>query len=141
MTTASPAKLYALLVGAVLVIAGIVGFAYSSSFGSPGEVDAVFGILDVNAWHNIVHIATGLLGLALFRTAAREYALGIGAVYLVVTIWGFIVGDGGSILGFIPVNTEDNVLHLLLGLAGIAAGLATSPQTTAATPGGAAPAH
>ena len=123
------------------MIAGIVGFAYSSSFGSPGEVDAVFGILDANAWHNIVHIATGLLGLALFRTAAREYALGLGAVYLVVTIWGFIVGDGESILGFIPVNTEDNVLHLLLGLAGIGAGLATRPEPTAATPGGAAPAH
>jgi hypothetical protein len=141
MSTVSPAKLYALVVGGVLVIAGIVGFAYSSSFGSPGEVDTVFGILDVNAWHNIVHIATGLLGLALFRTAAREYALGLGAVYLVVTIWGFIVGDGESILGFIPVNTEDNVLHLLLGLAGIGAGLATRPEPTAATPGGAAPAH
>jgi hypothetical protein len=32
MTTASPAQLYATLVGAALVIAGIVGFLYDSSF-------------------------------------------------------------------------------------------------------------
>jgi hypothetical protein len=136
----TPAQLYALVFGVVLLIAGIIGFAYSASFGSPGEVDSVFGILDVNAWHNIVHIATGALGLLLFRRAAREYALGLGAVYVVVAIWGFIIGDGESILGFIPINTEDNVLHLVIGLAGLAAGLATQ-RAVAAAPGGPAAAH
>jgi hypothetical protein len=137
----SPAQLYALVFGAVLLIAGIIGFAYSASFGSPGEVDAVFGILEVNAWHNIVHIATGALGLLLFRTAAREYALGLGAVYVIVAIWGFIIGDGESILGFIPINTEDNVLHLVIGLAGLGAGLATRPAVAAPPRGGPAAAH
>jgi uncharacterized protein DUF4383 len=136
MTTQTPARLYALVVGAVLLIAGVVGFAYSASFGSPGEVDSVFGILDVNAWHNIVHIATGALGLLLYRTAAREYALGLGAVYVVVAIWGFIIGSGESILGFIPVNTEDNILHAALGIAGIAAGLATQTAVARPAPGG-----
>jgi Domain of unknown function (DUF4383) len=125
MTTTTPAKLYALLVGATLVVAGLIGFAYSTSFGSPGDVDAVLGILDVNAWHNLVHIATGALGLLAFRSAARQYALGLGVVYVAVAVWGFIIGAGASILGIIPVNSEDNVLHLLLGLTGIAAGLAT----------------
>jgi hypothetical protein len=137
----SPAQLYALVVGAVLLLAGIVGFAYSASFGSPGEVDSVFGILDVNAWHNIVHIATGALGLLLFRTFAREYALGLGAVYIVVAIWGFVIGDGESILGFIPINTEDNVLHLVIGLAGLGAGLATQRAVAAPRRGGPAAAH
>jgi Domain of unknown function (DUF4383) len=82
----------------------------------------------VNGWHNVVHIATGALGLAAFAGgayAARTYALGLGAVYVVVAIWGFMVGDGDQILGFLPVNTEDTVLHLLIGLAGLAAGAAT----------------
>ena len=35
-------------------------------------------------------------------------------VYLVVTLLGFIAGDGEEILNMIPVNTEDNFLHLLL---------------------------
>jgi len=125
MANSTPAKLYATLVGGVLVIAGIIGFFYSSDFGGPGDVDAVLGILDVNGWHNVVHILTGGLGLLVAGYAAREYALGLGAVYIVVAIWGFIVGDGDSILGFIPVNTEDNVLHALLGVLGIGAGLAT----------------
>jgi hypothetical protein len=30
----------------------------------------VFGILSVNGWHNVVHIATGLLGLAAFAAGA-----------------------------------------------------------------------
>jgi hypothetical protein len=42
-----------------------------------------------------------------------------------VTLLGFIAGDGEEILNLIPVNTEDNFLHLLIGIAGIGAGLAT----------------
>jgi uncharacterized protein (UPF0333 family) len=128
MNNANPARLYALVFGLVLVAAGILGFFYSSDFGDPGEVDAVLGILDVNGWHNVVHIATGALGLLAFAAgvyAARAYALGLGAVYIVVAIWGFVVGDGDAILSIIPVNTEDNVLHLLIGIAGLAAGAAS----------------
>ena len=131
MNGKTPAQLYALLVGATLVVAGIIGFFYSSDFGSPGETDDVFGILTVNGWHNVVHLVTGALGLLALGYAARAYAGGLGVVYLVVAIWGFIIGDGDSILGFIPVNTEDNVLHLLLGLAGLAAYAATKPEPAA----------
>jgi hypothetical protein len=46
-------------------------------------------------------------------------------VYVVVAIWGFIIGDGDAILSIIPVNTEDNILRLLIGIAGLAAGAAT----------------
>lgn len=145
--TTTPASLYAGLVGGVLVIAGILGFFYSASFGSPGEVDAVLGILDVNAWHNIVHILTGAVGVLAFMSgphASRLYALIFGAVYIVVAIWGLIIGGGESILGFIPVNDEDNVLHVILGVLGIGAGL-VSPEDEPRSvppepgPGGAAP--
>jgi Domain of unknown function (DUF4383) len=125
MEGATPARLYATLVGGTLVVAGIIGFFYSASFGSPGEVDDVFGILAVNAWHNIVHILTGAIGLLVAGYAAREYALGLGVVYLVVAAWGFIIGSGDAILTIVPVNTEDNILHLILGLLGVGAGLAT----------------
>src|SRR5918911_1952912 len=130
MNGRTPAQLYALLVGGTLVIAGIIGFFYSSDFGSPGDTDDVFGILTVNGWHNVVHLVTGALGLAALGYAARAYAGGLGVVYLIVAIWGFIIGDGDSILGFIPVNTEDNVLHALLAVAGIAAYFASEPRTT-----------
>jgi uncharacterized protein DUF4383 len=139
MQNQEPARLYALVVGLVLVLAGIVGFFYESSFTSDGSVrDGVLGMLDVNGWHNVVHIATGALGLVAFAagvSAARTYAFGIGTVYVIVAVWGFAVGDGGSILGIVPINTEDSVLHLLIGLTGIGAGVAS--QSARVSPVGA----
>ena len=134
----SPAQLYALVIGVTLVAAGILGFFYNADFGTGDgtDRDAVLGILDVNAWHNLVHIASGALGLAVMGSysASRAYALGLGVVYLIVALLGFIAGDGDEIFNLIPVNTEDNVLHLLIGIAGVAAGLATpaQPRPTAA---------
>ena len=129
MDERSPAQVYALVIGLTLVVAGILGFFYSASFstGDGTERDAVLGILDVNGWHNLVHIASGAIGLAVVASygGARAYALGLGAVYLLVTALGFIAGDGDEIFNLIPVNTEDNFLHLLIGIAGVAAGLAT----------------
>jgi hypothetical protein len=117
-------------------VVGIVGFFYSDSFGEPGQVDDVLGVLAVNGWHNLVHLASGLLGLLMARSysGARSYAIRLGVVYAAVAIWGFAIGSGDSILGFLPVNSEDNVLHLLIALAGIGAGLGTAstPQPSAA---------
>jgi hypothetical protein len=121
----TPAQIYALAFGATLLLVGIVGFAVNSNFDtgdgvSTGDKLIVF---ELNGWHNLVHIASGLLGLLLFRRndTARLFALGFGAVYLIVTIIGF--ADGTDVLGLIPVNGADNVLHLLIAAAGLAAGL------------------
>jgi hypothetical protein len=134
MDARSPAQVYALVIGLTLVAAGILGFFYNASFttGSGIERDAVLGILDVNGWHNVVHIATGVLGLAVAGSydGSRVYAVAFGVIYLVVALAGFIAGNGSEILSLIPVNTEDNFLHLLIGIAGLGAGLAT-PSTTA----------
>jgi hypothetical protein len=139
-TQRSSAQLYALIVGAALVFVGISGFFYNSDFTSDKSAhDAVFGILDANGWHNVFHVLTGVFGLIMASsyTSARTYALVIGVLYIVIAIWGFIIGDGDSILSILPVNTADNVLHLLIGVAGIAAGMATpavaDPTTRPAT--------
>jgi hypothetical protein len=128
------AELFCLVVGLTLVIAGIIGFFYNSEFTSDESVrDPVLGILDVNGWHNVVHLLTGAVTLAFaFAGAAqaRLWALIFGIVYIAVAAWGFIIGDGDSILSIIPVNTEDNVLHLVLGLAGLATYALTAPSAT-----------
>ena len=140
----SPAQLYALIFGVVLVGAGIVGFFYEASFAVGDDTlverEAVFGILDVNGWHNVVHILSGVIGLLVVGSYAnaRVYALAFGGIYIVVAILGFIYGDGDSIFKIVPVNTEDNVLHALIGVAGVGAGMATPAEpspTTAATAG------
>ncbi len=100
----------------------------------------MLGILDVNGWHNLVHILTGVIGLlaASAYSSSRAYALGFGIIYVIIAIWGFILGSGDSILSIIPINTEDDILHLLIGISGIAAGMATpavaDPTTTRTAP-------
>jgi Domain of unknown function (DUF4383) len=137
MEERSPAQMYALVIGFTLVAAGILGFFYSASFGTGDGTDreALLGILDVNGWHNLVHLATGALGLLVVGSygGARGYALGLGAVYLGVALLGFIAGDGDEIFNLIPVNTEDNVLHLLFGVAGVGAALATPAEQAPST--------
>jgi hypothetical protein len=130
----TPAQLYALLFGVVLLVVGLLGFIADSSFGTGSHVEGSdFIVFEVNGWHNIVHILSGLLGLAVWRRrdSARAYALGFGAVYLVVTIWGFITGD--QVLWLIPVDTADNILHLLIAAAGLAAGFTSRDVTASRT--------
>jgi hypothetical protein len=126
----TPAQWYSLIFGAVLLLAGILGFIANSDFdvGSNVQGDELV-VFEVNGWHNIIHIASGLAGLALASRAdtARLFALGFGAVYLVVTLWGLIDGDD-ILFGLAPVNPADNVLHLAIAIAGIAAGLASGPK-------------
>jgi hypothetical protein len=125
MDAPSPARLYATLVGATLVVTGIVGFFYSASFGSPGEVEEMLGAFSVNGWDNVLHVLTGTIGLVAADYASRRYALWLGGFYVVLGFWGFALGSGEAILGFLPVNTGDNLLHLALGALGILAAHAT----------------
>lgn len=131
MEAPSPARLYAALTGALLVIIGILGFFYSASFGTPGEVDEMLGAFDVNGWLNVIHIGLGALGLLVAGFAARSYALWLGLLLVVLAAWGFVNGADDAILGFIPCNFGDNMLHLVLGTLGLAAAVAT-PRRTAA---------
>lgn len=125
MDAPSPARLYTTLVGAALLVLGIVGFFYSASFGSPGEVGEMLGVFAVNGWVNVLHVLSGALGLLVAGFASRRYALWLGAAYVAIAFWGFALGSGESILGFLPVDTGDNLLHLILGALGVAAAVAT----------------
>jgi Domain of unknown function (DUF4383) len=138
MEEASPARLYCLLVGAVLVIAGIIGFFYEGSFASGDSIKSedVFGVLSVNGWHNLVHIAIGALLLIAAGSAARGAALFVGVLYIVLTVLGFIatsnsgigfIAENDTLIKLVPVNNEDNVLHLILGITGVIAYYASRP--------------
>ncbi len=131
--------MFCLVVGATLVLVGLLGFIAESKFdtssgGDGGALDGEnFIIFEVNGWHNVEHIATGLFLLALRRRhdTARLAALSFGAIYGVVTVIGLI--DGKDVLGLFPVNPADNILHIVLTLAAFAAGLAPRRDQTRAT--------
>jgi hypothetical protein len=120
----TPAQWYCLIFGATLLLVGVIGFFADAGFdvGSGIDGDKLLGIFEVSGIHNLIHIASGALLLAVAPKAsiARLGALGFGVVYLLVTVIGFIQGD--NVLGIIPVNSADNFLHVAIsGLAIVAA--------------------
>jgi hypothetical protein len=86
----------------------------------------------VSVLHNIVHLLFGAAGIAMARQArtAYSYLVGGGVIYLVLWLYGLII-DKSSSANFVPVNTADNWLHLLLGLGMIAAGVVLYRKLTA----------
>ncbi|HEV2813700.1 MAG TPA: DUF4383 domain-containing protein [Solirubrobacteraceae bacterium] len=122
----TPAQWYCLLGGAALLLAGIAGFIVDATFDTGGGIDGDKLIaFEVNGWHNLIHIASGILLLASSakRASAKTVALLFGVVYGAVSLIGLI--DGNTVLGLIPVNPADNILHIALSLAGILAAFAS----------------
>src|SRR5512133_2330779 len=118
-----PVQTLAMLVGAVFLLVGILGFVpgitthYGDLQFAGHHSDAkLLGIFEVSVLHNIVHLLFGVAGLAMARTwpSARNYLIGGGAIYLVLFVYGLVVGDNSK-ANFVPVNSADNWLHLLLG--------------------------
>jgi hypothetical protein len=130
----------ALAVGLVFLLVGILGFIpgittdYGAMTFAGHHSDAkLLGIFQVSVLHNIVHLLFGIAGIALARTApgARTYLIGGGAIYLILWLYGLVVGqDSGA--NFVPLNSADDWLHLVLGLGMIALGLLTTRRRAAA---------
>ena len=138
MEPLSPARLYATAAGALLILLGIVGFFYGSSFGSPGTLDHTLGALRTNGWLNLLWVVIGALGLLLAGTASRAYALTVGLLFTVLGVWGLVLDPGASILGLLPAAGGDEALHLVLGILGLLAAAGTPRAVSVGgTPAGA----
>jgi len=132
MTTRTPLQKAALAVGAVFALVGVAGFIpgvttnYDTmSFAGHESQAMLLGLFMVSILHNLVHLGFGVAGFLMSRTAdgAYWYLVGGGAIYLVLWLYGLVV-DHDSMANFVPVNTADNWLHLLLGVGMIGLGLA-----------------
>jgi hypothetical protein len=137
----APVQLAALVVGAVFLLVGVLGFIpgvntnYDQlTFAGHNSDGALLGVFDVSVLHNIVHLLFGVAGLLLARTfsAARGYLIGGGVIYLVLFLYGLLI-DQNSAVNFIPVNTADNYLHLGLGIGMMALGVLLARRVPART--------
>ena len=114
------AQWYCVLAGGALTLAGLLGFAADSGFDTGSAIDGdELIVFEVNGWHNLVHIGSGLLLLAAANTrpTARAVAFTFGVVYGFVTLWGLV--DGDEVFNLLPVNPADNLLHLFLSAAAV----------------------
>lgn len=132
--TKSSAQIAALVVGAVFLLVGILGFIpgvttdYDLLGGAGHHSGAhLLGIFQVSVLHNVVHLLFGVAGIVCARAvqSARLYLIVGGLVYLVLWIYGLVV-DQASAANFVPVNTADNWLHFALGVAMVALGFVTA---------------
>ena len=120
----------ALLVGGTFVLVGLLGFVPGIttsfdelSFASNDSGAELLGIFQVSVLHNLVHLLFGVVGIVMAKSVAgaRLFLVGGGAVYVVLFVYGLVV-DLDSAANFVPVNSADNYLHLVLGVAMIALG-------------------
>jgi hypothetical protein len=103
----------AVLFGLILIALGIMGFMHSLTVHQ-----MLLGIFHVNALHNFVHLASGIIGVwAGFKSvrAAKLFFILFGLVYIAVGVLGFFYKNE-DILGLIANNEADTWLHLFLGL-------------------------
>ncbi|WP_461173886.1 DUF4383 domain-containing protein [Arthrobacter sp. Z1-9] len=128
----------ALAVGAVFLLVGVLGFipgitSNYETMGFAGHTSQalLLGIFQVSILHNIVHLLFGAAGIAMARSAAqsRNYLIVGGAIYLVLWLYGLLLG-GDTPANFVPVNSADNWLHFVLGVAMIGLGVALSRGTS-----------
>lgn len=127
----TPRQLFAVAVGAVFLLVGVLGFIpgittnYEALSWAGHESGALLlGLFQVSILHNLVHLAFGIAGLVMSRTAggAKAFLVGGGVIYLVLWLYGLLIDHDGP-ANFVPVNGADNWLHLVLGVGMIALGL------------------
>jgi Domain of unknown function (DUF4383) len=124
----TPGQLFALVFGVVYALVGILGFVN----------DPILGIFEVNALHNIVHLAVGAVWIFASNNVdtAKTVNLTFGVVYLLLALLGFVAGDFMEDLLDIGSENQalaDNLLHLATGILGVYFGTAGAGPVTRPT--------
>ena len=118
------------VMGAVLLLVGILGFAQPRLLG-----------MHLGPVHNVIHLVSG--GAALYlaanasRSSVRTFCLVFGGMYLSLAVLGVLAPDvAAAMLGHdvhlsAHALAPDNAVHLLLGGVFLAAGLKLPARRTA----------
>ena len=139
--TATNVQRASLVIGIIFVVVGILGFipGITSNYDQMLLIGhdsgaLLLGVFQVSILHNLVHLLFGVAGIALARTAtaARNFLIWGGVIYLVLWLYGLFI-DQDAAANFVPMNTADNWLHLGLGVVMIVLGVALGRGRTNVT--------
>jgi len=133
-----PVRSYALVMGVIFALIGILGFI--PAFVSQPPLDApplaleaghglLFGLFAVNWVHNLIHLASGIWGIAAYRSFsnARVYARVVAVVYGVFIVMGFIPVLWTT-FGLAPLHGHDIWLHALIAISAAYFGFGSAHQ-------------
>jgi hypothetical protein len=119
-------KMYSKAAGVVLLLLGVIGLVQNPLMG-----------MDLSKRHSAVHLVTGaLLAFVGFTGASesltRNVVLVFGVLYAALGVCGFFVSPLVPGLRIFYPDPIVNVVHVLVGLAGVAAAMMGGAKTAAA---------
>lgn len=114
---------FAAAFGSILFALGLLSFIPETGTADIDGSLLLFGVFSVDVIQNIIHLATGVIGL--FAASSQRYARWFlqifGTAYIFIALIGWLQGD--SVLGLFGVNAAVNVLHAALGIVMVGLGL------------------
>ena len=123
MTPSDTAKWYAIVVGVVLVLIGLLGFISNPIVGEPTAGNTPLFVTGMV--HNLVHLATGALALFIgYGMTGLNRANGLiafGVLYALILVLTLVSSNLFGILNY-GVNTLDHALHAVVAVASIGVG-------------------
>jgi len=103
-------KTFALILGIVLLLVGIMGF-----FSNPLVGDS--GLFGTNTVQDILHLIAGAFGVYVgTKGAGPGYNMTLGWIGIVLGVLGFIGPIADMLASWLNINTAITVLHLAIGI-------------------------
>lgn len=137
-------RLFALVVGIIYVILGIISFIpalHSAPPSNAPHVDAtaaygyLFGLFPVNIVLNLFYILVGLIGILCGRTlgSAIVYSRALFLLFGILTVFGFIP-NANTLWGIMPLLDADVWLHAVTAVLGAIFGFVIPMPSTELEP-------
>ncbi|WP_142849883.1 DUF4383 domain-containing protein [Telmatospirillum sp. J64-1] len=134
-------RYFALAIGVVYLIVGILGFVpglTTAPIGHPplainAGYGLLFGLFPVNVIHNLIHLALGVWGILAWRSwsNARAFSRSLAVIFGLFVIMGLIPGLR-TVFGLAPLFGHDIWLHAVTAIAAAYFGWATSARDRSA---------
>lgn len=103
-------KTFALILGIVLGLVGILGF-----FNNP--IVGPTGIFGANAAQSILHLIAAAFGIYVgTKGEGRGFNATIGWIGIVLGILGFIPGVDTILMDYLKINPAISILHIVIGI-------------------------
>jgi ABC-type transport system involved in multi-copper enzyme maturation permease subunit len=125
-------QLAALAIGLAYTVGAVIGFGVTGFSGVTDPVGKKMLFLTLNPFQDFIHLGIGALllyaGLKWTTAAVEGVLLGVGGIYVVAAITGFIYAHI-PVITIVTAGNADNYLHAITGGTAIVAALMSASIT------------